>query len=444
MAPIPDAAYPFADVTVIGSGLAGMAACIHLAKAGLDVLCVGPDPSATHPVGESLDWSAPALLAGVGLPMETLIAEGIATYKRHVTLKLADGAERHYVPGEWLGRPPFNVELRTMHVDRTRLNAALRKIFLRCGTELLNDRIVDIETQGDRVAAVTTAQGKRIATRWFVDASGSAASLFPRTFKLPSIEYGPSKVAMWSYFMVPELVEGTSLYANGCNPPYMEWTWEIPVQADTISVGYVASGAAIKEKRQQGRSVDEIFKSQLGHFSRFRELLRTTEPAEPRVTSFRCRVHRKIAGPNWLVIGESAAMVDPMTSNGVTSALRHAEEASRLIIHARNRRELPRLRRAMYSQRVEGLARFFNCGIEKVMYDWPIRNRVGVLSAGDVYTVPAWSLNSIYARLRPRGVLATLLFGAALSFFRGLASAYSAFCRRRNVVIEEVASGAEA
>ena len=28
------------DVTVIGGGLAGMAACIHLAKAGLRVLCV--------------------------------------------------------------------------------------------------------------------------------------------------------------------------------------------------------------------------------------------------------------------------------------------------------------------------------------------------------------------------------------------------------------------
>jgi flavin-dependent dehydrogenase len=436
MAPVGEAAYPFADATVIGSGLAGMAACIHLAKAGLEVLCVGPDPGATHPVGESLDWSAPALLAGVGLPMERLIAEGIATYKRHVTLKLGDGSERHYVPGEWLGRPPFNVELRTMHVDRTRLNAALRKIFLRCGAELVNDRIVDIERHGRWVAAVTTAQGKRIATRWFVDASGSAASLFPRTFQLPSVEYGPSKVAMWSYFKVPELVEGTSLYANGRKPPYMEWTWEIPVQADTISVGYVASGAAIKEKRQQGLSVEEIFKAQLGNFSRFRELPQSTQRAEPRVTSFRCRVHRKIAGPNWVVVGESAAMVDPMTSNGVTSALRHAEEASRLIVQARNRSELPRLGRAMYSRRAEGLARFFNCGIEKVMYDWPIRNRVGVLNAGDVYTVPAWSLNAVYARLRPRGVLATLLFGAALSFFRGLASAYSAFCRRRDVALE--------
>jgi flavin-dependent dehydrogenase len=436
MAPIPEAAYPFADVTVIGSGLAGMAASIHLAKAGLEVLCIGPDPSMTHPVGESLDWSAPDLLAAIGLPMERLIAEGIATYKQHVTLKQENGPERHYIPGDWLGRPPFNLELRTMHVDRTRLNAALRKIFLSHGVELLNDRIVDIETRGDRVSAATTAQGLRIATRWFLDASGSAASLLPRTFKLPAIDYGPSKVAMWSYFKVDESVEGTSLYANGVKLPYMEWIWEIPVQPDTISVGYVAAASTIKEKRRQGQSVEEIFREQLGHFSRFTELLRNAELVTPRVTSFRCRVHRKVAGPNWLVIGESAAMVDPMTSNGVTAALRHADEASRLILRARHRSKLPLLGRAMYSRRVEGLARFFNSGIEKVIYDWPIRNHIGVLNAGDVYTVPAWSLNSIYARLRPRGVFSTLLFGAALSFFRGCASIYSSFCRQREVSCE--------
>src|SRR5271170_2386405 len=90
------------DVTVIGGGLAGMAASVHLARAGLQVLCIEADIADTQPVGESLDWSAPDLLAALGLPMQRLLDEGIATYKRHVTLKLGDGASRHYIPGEWL------------------------------------------------------------------------------------------------------------------------------------------------------------------------------------------------------------------------------------------------------------------------------------------------------------------------------------------------------
>ena len=80
--------------------------------------------------------------------MNRLIEEKIATYKRHVTLKLGDGCDQSYIPGEWLGQPPFNVELRTLHVDRIQLNRLLRKIVLGCGVTFLEDRVVAVETNG--------------------------------------------------------------------------------------------------------------------------------------------------------------------------------------------------------------------------------------------------------------------------------------------------------
>ena len=125
------------DVCVIGCGLAGMAACILLARAGLKVLCIEAQLNDNDPVGESLDWSAPALLKSLGLPMEYLLEQGIATCKRHVILRLRDGSEQHYVPGEWLGRAPFHINLRTLHVDRTLLNEALRKRVARNGREVV-------------------------------------------------------------------------------------------------------------------------------------------------------------------------------------------------------------------------------------------------------------------------------------------------------------------
>jgi flavin-dependent dehydrogenase len=424
------------DVTVIGGGLAGMAASIHLAREGLQVLCIEPDLNDSHAVGESLDWSAPELLKALGLPMERLIAEEIATYKRHVTLQLLDGSRQHYIPSDWLAHPPFNVELRTLHVDRSRLNDALREIVLSHGVRLLPDKVVNVDVQGRRVTTVSTAQGERISSPWFIDASGSAASLFPRTFNLPVHEYGPRKTATWAYFTVPESVEGTTLYADGGKPPYMEWIWEIPIRSNAISVGYVTTGDVMKEKRQQGQSVEDIFRTQLSRFPRFVPLLQTVDTISPFATSFRCRVHGKVAGSNWLIVGESASMVDPMTSNGVTAALRHAAEASSLIIQSRHRRQLPAFAAAMYSRRVVSLAKFFNCGIEKVLYDWPVRNYIGPLTAGDVYTVPAWSLNALYSRLRPRGVVATLMFDCLLSFFRASASVLHSFCQRKEASYE--------
>src|SRR5580704_4966715 len=276
------------DVTVIGGGLAGMAASIHLADAGLRVVCIEADPIDTDPVGESLDWSAPELLKRLGLTKEHLLEQGIATYKLHVVLKLRDGSQQHYVPGEWLGKPPYNVDLRTLHVDRTQLNQALREILLGKGIRLLNDRVVHVETAGQIVKAVVTVKGERIVSPWFLDASGSGAALFPRIFKLPVYEYGPHKVAMWDYFTVPESIEGTTLHADGEGPPYMEWVWQIPIHPHTISVGYVCPGDAVKVKRQQGLSIQDIFEMQLKRFPDLENLYHDTAKRPPRTTSFRC------------------------------------------------------------------------------------------------------------------------------------------------------------
>jgi flavin-dependent dehydrogenase len=418
------------DVTVIGGGLAGMAASIHLAKAGLKVLCIEGEAASGDEVGESLDWSAPALLEALGLPMEMLIAQGTATYKRHVVLKLQDGSERHYEPSEWLGRAPFHVDLRTLHVDRHTLGKELREIALRHGIRILTDKVVDIEKNGRRVATVTTQRAVQVSSPWFIDASGSTARLFPRAFDLPADEYGPGKVAIWDYFTVSESIEGTTIYATVPTKTYMDWVWQIPIRANTVSVGYVTTGEAIKHKRQSGLSVPEIYESQLSRFSSLRELLQSAKTTSPRVTSFRCRVHTKLSGPNWLVVGEAASMVDPLTSNGVTAAMRHAVEASHLIARCRRRARLPYLATALYSWRVRNLASFFNVGIERVMYDWPIRERIGPLTAGDVYTVPAWLMNLLYSRINPTGLVGTAVFGFVLASLRSASWMLSWLCRR--------------
>ncbi len=236
------------DVTVIGGGLAGKAASLQLARAGLKVVCIEPQQAVRPPVGESLDWSAPDLLNRLGLSPESLIASRIATWKRHVTVKMRDGCDTHYVPSSWLGGPPFYVNLTTLHVERTQLDDELLKMVVDQGVTFVRDRVVDLETADQKIHWVQTEGGVRVSSPWLIDASGMGASLVARKFNLPSLQYGPTKVAIWTYFRVPQQVEGTTLYMDPLPAEYLEWIWEIPVSPDTVSVGYVAPGAALKRQ----------------------------------------------------------------------------------------------------------------------------------------------------------------------------------------------------
>jgi flavin-dependent dehydrogenase len=185
-----------------------------------------------------------------------------------------------------------------------------------------------------------------------------------------------------------------------------------------------------KAKREQGLSVEDIYREQLIKFPRFEPLMREGALSPACVTSFRSSVYAGVAGPNWLIAGEAAAMMDPITANGVTAALRHWAEASALILNYRKRGKLPLGARISYSSRVLQMAKFFNGGIEKIVYEPVVSNRIGVRRAGTVYTSPAWSMNVMYARLKPRGVVSTFLLGLFLGVFRTSNWVFYQLCKR--------------
>ena len=411
--------------------MAGKAASLQLARAGLSVICIEPAESLRQAVGESLDWSAPDLLNALGLPMEELVKTRMATWKRHVTLKSSDGCSEHYVPTPWLGGSPFHIELRTLHVDRIRLDQELQQRAIHSGVTVVRDKVVRVERQGRKISAVETAGGTRFFSRWFIDASGFGAGLLAREFSLPPIHFGPAKVAMWTYFPVTESIEGTTLYMEPMRKEYLEWVWEIPISPEVVSVGYVTTGAATKAKRERGLSVEDIFRQQLVKFPRFEQMLQAAPLEMPNVTAFRCRAYTGVAGTNWLIAGEAASMVDPITANGVTAALRHAKEASGLILKYRKRGALPLLAQTCYSSRVLQMAKFFNSGIEKIVYEPPVRDRIGMGRSGTVYTSPAWSMNVVYARLRPKGIFSTFFLASILGLFRASAWLFYQFCKRQ-------------
>jgi len=78
------------------------------------------------------------------------------------------------------------------------------------------------------------------------------------------------------------------------------------------------------------------------------------------------------------------------------------------------------------------MAKFFNGGVERIVYEPPVRNRIGLQKAGSMYTSPAWSMNVVYARLKPFGMISTLLLNAMLSIFRLSAWIFYKFSQRKS------------
>ncbi len=302
-----------------------------------------------------------------------------------MTLHLSQGEARDFRPPLWVGRAPFNVVLHTIHVDRLRLDQKLQELVIARGVTIFHDKALSVEKRGMRIVSIQTASGAQFDSPWFIDASRFVyhSAFLAREFNLPVIAYGPRKVCLWSYFTAPLAHEGTTIYMDPVRREYQDWIWEIPIGPETLSVGYVTTGEATKKMRDQGHSVEDILRLQLAGFPRLASLSQKDAGAVPRVTSFSCRTYRGVTGPNWIIAGEAASMVDPITSNGVTSALRHAQEASALIAAARGKSELSYLARKSYSMRVLQLGRFFNGGIESLVYDWPVRDRLGISAGRD-------------------------------------------------------------
>jgi hypothetical protein len=101
-----------------------------------------------------------------------------------------------------------------------------------------------------------------------------------------------------------------------------------------------------------------------------------------------------------------------------------------LILKCRKRGEMPALSRALYSSRILQFAKFFNSGIERIVYEPVVRNRIGVLQAGTAYTSPAWTMNLFYSRLKPRGIVSTFFFNSMIGLFRYGEWAFYQFCRK--------------
>jgi flavin-dependent dehydrogenase len=402
------------DVVVMGAGLGGLAAAIHLRRGGLRVLCIEPEQFPHDRVGESLDWSGPAVLAELGISRDSLVAEQVATYKKHIEVVSPDRPTYQAQPEIWFRHPPIKFEVVTLQVDRKVLDQRIFEITRLSGAEFLWDRVVEVESAGDRVTAVRTAGGQRIDARWFIDGSGTGGRLLARKFQIPKIDFGKQKVCLWCHFETRIRTEGTAFYANIVEDEYLSWIWEIPISPKVTSVGCVMTAEFVKQRRRQGKETHQILWDALAAYPRFTGLLDEQGDAAVHAVSYQSYLYTNACGPNWLIVGEAASLPDPLTANGITAAFRHALEGARFIIASHQRGSLSARQRRIYNTNLQRMGRAFNHSIETSLYESSIRWGLGVMPSQKIYTAFSYVVNALYSKYQPQGWMSMLCFGVII------------------------------
>ena len=308
------------DVLIVGGGPGGSTIAALLAQRGENVVLVEKD---THPrfhIGESLLPMNVPLLEELGVKAEIDLI-GIPKYGVEFVSPWHDHASHLDFAEAWDKSLSYAYEVRRSEFDHVLLkNAAMRGA---CVIEGCRISQVAFPPEGGVVATGQDSDGqtRRFEAKFLVDASGRDTLLAGR---LATKERNPrhATAAVFSHFTGAWRRPGKA--AGNISLFWFDhgWFWYIPLLDGTTSVGAVCSAAFMKTR---GTDVTTFLNSLIEQCPPLAARLADATMTEPATAtgnySYRAQ---KMIGPNYILVGDAYAFVDPVFSSGVLLAMKSA------------------------------------------------------------------------------------------------------------------------
>ena len=278
------------NVAVVGAGPAGALLAFHLARDGAAVTVFDASHPREKPCGGGVTAKALALLPRA--PADDPLPGRLVSACRF------ESGEGDAVDIA-LARP-------VIVASRLALDGWLLRRAIAAGARHVAERVTSVEAGG------VTAGGHRQACDVVVGADG-AGSLVRRTFLSPT---PPARLAMAAGWFAP----GTAPMVVRFTPGRAGYLWLFP-RPDHVGVGICAPLRAAPTRELLGRLESEVGRSfpALGDEGVGRYAHTIPSPtADPSSIA-------EIAGEGWALVGDAAALADPITGEGIYYALRSAE-----------------------------------------------------------------------------------------------------------------------
>ncbi|OBB26053.1 FAD-linked oxidoreductase [Mycolicibacterium peregrinum] len=310
------------DVVVVGAGPAGSAAAAWAARAGRDVLVVD---AAQFPrdksCGDGLTPRAVAELEQLGM------GPWLDTRIRHHGLRMSGfGAD---VEVAWPG-PSFPST--GSAVPRTELDDRIRSVAADDGAKMrLGTKVVDVnyDSRG-RVESVQLDDGATIGCNHLIVADGARSTLgrvLGRTWHKETV-YG---TAIRGYIATPRADEPWITSHLELRSPEGQvlpgYGWIFPLGNGEVNIGVGALATAKRPAHAALRPLlsyyTELRREEWGFSGEPRAALSALLPMGGAVSG--------VAGPNWMLVGDAAACINPLNGEGIDYGLETGRLAAELL-----------------------------------------------------------------------------------------------------------------
>ena len=310
------------DVVVVGARVAGASTAMLLARAGVRVLLLdrgrpGSETLSTHAlmragVLQLTRWGLVDEVVAAGTPAVRTVTFRVAgADPMKVTLRPAVGVEALYAP-------------RRRILDRILIEAAGR-----AGADVRHRTAVTglVQEDGGRVGGVVTHDGTVYRGRYVVGADGIRSSV-AAAIQAPLQVQGAHASAL------------RYTYLSGLHDRGYEWCYGGGAAAGLVPTNdrqhcvFVATSPDRLRALAAGRTPDELFATLLQRAvpDRAARILRARRVERFHGWAGQPGFLRRPWGPGWALVGDAGYYKDPITSHGITDALRDAELLARALL----------------------------------------------------------------------------------------------------------------
>ncbi|MEQ8397796.1 glycine oxidase maturase GoxB [Thalassobaculum sp.] len=309
-------------VVVAGAGISGAAACVTLARQGLSVVWLAPEPATPWKPGESLAAAAGPLLESFG-------AAGILDKPAHRRMETSFscwGSDALLERSAIASRGGLGTA-----IDRSAFEADLRDLAAEAGCRIVCAELADF-ARSESGWVLRTGDGQELDAGFLVDATGRSAFVGRR---MTTMHRRDQLVAAVAFLQQVETdVDPTP--ATVIEAVQDGWWYASLLANGSLAVNYYTDPDLLARGLTRDVEAWKRLIAESRYISRWIATGGFGVAQAPQLASAGSTWLERAAGPGWIAVGDAAAAFDPLSAHGMTTALWTGIEAAKAIRRVRD------------------------------------------------------------------------------------------------------------